>query len=431
MYLILAILAFNIIVIVHELGHFITARKMGIKVLEFSLFIGPRIFSFEKGGTTYSLRLFPVMAYVKMLGEEEASDSEEAFNNKPKYARALTAIGGPFANLLLAAVLLTAYFSIQGYYTMEIGQVAENSPAALAGIQKGDRIVSYDGKKTYILEDVIQFLYISRGEPAIVEIERDGEILRRELRPVRHPEAMEPKIGISLSAESDADSNVIKALSPGMPAEKAGLLAGDRIVEINGSAVDSGERLVELIKKNGMNQLEIKAQRDGAIVSVTLMPVEVRTEESYETGLRFLPARGNVIQSFGQAASFTYSIVRSVFYSPGWLFSGKAKVSDMMGPIGMVSTITTTVSQAPDIGQMFVYLMYITGLLSVAIGATNLIPFPMLDGGRLLLIAIEAVRGKPLSQEKESYISIVGFVLIILLGIYIAYNDILKLVVNR
>ncbi|NLK88153.1 MAG: RIP metalloprotease RseP, partial [Clostridiaceae bacterium] len=107
------------------------------------------------------------------------------------------------------------------------------------------------------------------------------------------------------------------------------------------------------------------------------------------------------------------------------------KVSDMMGPIGMVSTITTTVSQAPDIGQMLVYLMYITGLLSVAIGATNLIPFPMLDGGRLLLIAVEAVRGKPLSQEKESYISIVGFVLIILLGIYIAYNDILKLVVSR
>jgi regulator of sigma E protease len=431
MYLILALLAFNIIVIVHELGHFITARRMGIKVLEFSLFIGPKIFSFERGGTTYSLRLFPFMAYVKMLGEEEESDSEQAFNNKPKYARALTAFGGPFANLLLAAVLLTAYFSIQGYYTMEIGQVAENSPAALAGIQRGDRIISYDGKRTYILEDVIQFLYISKGEPALVEIERNGEKLTRQLRPVRYPEAVEPKIGISLSSESDTDSNVIQALSPGMPAEQAGLLAGDRIVEINGTAVDSSDKLIELVKSNGMDQLEIKAIRDGAQVNVTLMPVAVKTEESYETGLRFVTARGNVFESFGQAASFTYSIIRSVFYSPGWLFSGKAKVSDMMGPIGMVSTITTTVSQAPDVGQMLVYLMYITGLLSVAVGATNLLPFPMLDGGRLLLIAVEAVRGKPLSQEKESYISIVGFVLIILLGIYVAYNDILKIIVNR
>ncbi|NLK87562.1 MAG: RIP metalloprotease RseP, partial [Clostridiaceae bacterium] len=366
MYLILAILAFNIIVIVHELGHFITARKLGIKVLEFSLFIGPKIFSFERGGTTYSIRLFPVMAYVKMLGEEEESDSEQAFNNKPKYARALTAIGGPFANLLLAAVLLTAYFSIQGYYTMEIGQVVENSPAAVAGIQKGDRILSYDGKRTHILEDVIQFLYISKGEPAIVEIERDGERIERELRPIRHPESMEPKIGVSLSSENDADSNVIKALAPGMPAEQIGLQAGDRIVEINGNPVVSSERLVELVKENGMRELAIKAERDGTVVSVTLMPVEVKTEESYDIGLKFIPARGNVIESFGQAASFTYSIIRSVFYSPGWLFSGKAKVSDMMGPIGMVSTITTTVSQAPDIGQMLVYLMYITGLLSVA-----------------------------------------------------------------
>jgi regulator of sigma E protease len=430
MYLILAILAFNIIVIVHEVGHFITARKMGIKVLEFSLFIGPKIFSFERGGTTYSLRLFPVMAYVKMLGEEEESDSEQAFSNKPKYARALTAISGPFANLLLAAVLLTAYFSIQGYYSMEIGQVAENSPAARAGILNGDRIVSYDGKRTYILEDVIQFLYISKGEPVKIEIERDGEKLTRELRPIRHPESIDPKIGVSLSDEIEADSNVIKALSPGMPAGQVGLQAGDRIVEINGVSVDSGDRLVELVKENGMKELEIKAMRNGAEVRVTLTPVEMKTEEYYETGLKFVPARGNVIESFGQAVSFTYSIIRSVFYSPGWLFSGKAKVSDMMGPIGMVSTITTTVSQAPDVGQMLVYLMYITGLLSVAIGATNLLPFPMLDGGRLLLIAVEAVRGKPLSQEKESYISIVGFVLIILLGIYIAYNDILKIIAN-
>ncbi len=428
MNLILAILAFNIIVIVHEMGHFIIARKMGIKVLEFSLFIGPKIFSIDRGGITYSLRLFPIMAYVKMLGEEEASDNEAAFNNKPKYARALTALGGPAANILLAAVLLTAYFSIQGYYTVEIGQITQNSPAAEAGLQEGDKIVSYDGKRTYILEDIIQFLYISKGVPAKVEIERDGETLTRELVPVVHPQAMEPKIGVTLAAETEDNSNIIKALSPGMPAEQVGLRVGDKIVEINGTQVDSGTKLVELVKMNGLKELEIKAIRDGAVVNVTLEPVEVKSDESYDTGLKFIAVKGNVIESFGQAAAFTYSIIRSVFYSPEWLFTGKAKVSDMMGPIGMVSTITTTVKQAPDVGQMLAYLMYITGLLSVAVGATNMIPFPALDGGRLLLIAIEAVRGKPLSQEKESYISIVGFVLIILLGIYIAYNDILKIV---
>jgi regulator of sigma E protease len=112
----------------------------------------------------------------------------------------------------------------------------------------------------------------------------------------------------------------------------------------------------------------------------------------------------------------------------GWLVTGKVKLSEMMGPIGMVSTISTAVEQAPNVVDMLLYLMYITALMSIAIGATNLVPFPMLDGGRITLIGVEAIRGKPLSQEKEAYISMIGFVLIILLGIYAAYNDIVRLV---
>jgi regulator of sigma E protease len=134
----MAIIAFNIIVIAHELGHFLVAKKMGIKVLEFSLFIGPKLFSIERGGTTYSLRLFPIMAYVKLEGEEEESDSESSFNKKPKRARALTILGGPLTNLLLALVLLTAVYSINGYESTQLRYVAEDSPAAKAGLQAGD-----------------------------------------------------------------------------------------------------------------------------------------------------------------------------------------------------------------------------------------------------------------------------------------------------
>ena len=426
--MILAILAVNIMVIVHELGHFIIAKKMGIKVLEFSLFIGPEIFSITRGDTKYTLRLLPLMAYVKMEGEEEASDSENAFNNKPKYARALTIIGGPLANLLLAAVLLSTFFAIRGYETLEINSVSAGSPAAEAGLQPGDRLISYDGKRTYTTNDVVQFLYISKGEPVEIEYKRNGTVLRGKLTPIWHPESTAPKIGVLTDIGNPEGSNIIKEVSSGMPAEKAGLMAGDKIVEINGEEVDSAEKLVELVTANGINQLEIKALRDGAEVTVTLMPVEVSSEEWYETGLSFGARKGNIIEALGHSASFTYSIIRSVFYSPQWLITGKANVSDMMGPIGMVSTITTTVKQAPNVAQMILYLVYITGVFNIAIGATNLIPFPALDGGRLLLIGIEAVRGKPISPEKESYISLAGFIIIILLGIYIAYNDFLKLV---
>ena len=428
MNLVLAILAFNIIVIVHELGHFLAAKKFGIKVLEFSLFMGPKIFSIQRGDTMYSLRLFPIMAYVKMEGEEETSDSETAFSNKPKYARALTAFGGPLANLLLAAVLLTAVFAIQGYATTSIKRVAENSPATAAGIHPGDKIVSYDGKSVYMPLDVIQFIYVSKGVPAEVEYIRNGKKFTDTLKPKIIPASTSPKLGVSLGAEDDVDSNVIRALSKDFPAEKMGLQVGDRIVALNDTEIKTAKELMEFVSQNNLDPIDVKVVRGDSVVNTAITPIAVKAQEAYDVGIEFAAVKGGIIDSFGQAAVFTYSIVRSVVYSLGWLISGQAKLNEMMGPIGMVSTISTAVEQAPNFIEMLLYLMYITSLMSIAIGATNLVPFPMLDGGRLVLIGVEAIRGKPISQEKEAYISMVGFVLIILLGIYAAYNDIVRLV---
>ncbi len=428
MNIILAILAFNIIVIVHELGHFIAAKKFGIKVLEFSLFIGPRIFSWQRGDTTYSLRLFPIIAYVKMEGEEEESDRETAFSNKPKYARALTAFAGPLANLLLAAVLLAAVFTVQGHSTTRINRVVENSPATAVGIQPGDKIVSYDGKRVYIPLDMVQFLYVSKGVPAKVEYIRNGEKFTETLRPNIIPASTSPKLGVSLGTGNDENSNVIRALSPDLPAERMGLQVGDRIIALNNTEIKTAKELVEFVTQTGLNPISIKAMRGDSEVNVTITPIAVKSQERYDIGLEFASEKGGVIDSFRESAVFSYSIIRSTGYSLGWVITGKAKLSEMMGPIGIVSTINTAVEQAPNIMEMFLYLIYITSLMSIAIGATNLVPFPMLDGGRLVLIGIEAIRGKPLGKEKEAFISMAGFVMIILLGIYAAYNDIVRIV---
>jgi len=430
MNLVMAILAFNIIVIVHEFGHFLIAKKMGINVLEFSLFVGPKIFSFERGGTTYSLRLFPVMAYVKMEGEEEESTSESSFNKKPKYARALTVLGGPLANLLLALVLLTAFYSIDGYQSTHLSFVAENSAAAKAGLQEGDRIISYDGKRTVLPIDFIQFLYVSKGVPSEIEYERDGKRFTGTLEPVHHPETLSPMLGISLSNKNTADSNVITALSPGMPAEKMGLQVNDRIVALDGIKIGTADELIAYVRQNGLKPIEVTVLRGDARVNAEVTPVEVKTEEYYDVGFAFSQNKAGFFESLKQAAVFTGSIVRSVGYSLYWLFTGQAKLSELTGPIGMVSTISTVVKQAPNIAQMLLYLMETTAFMSIAIGATNLIPFPMLDGGKLALIGVEAVRGKPISPQKEAAISMVGFVLLILLGIYAAYNDIINYIIG-
>jgi regulator of sigma E protease len=428
MSVIIAILAINIIIIAHELGHFIAAKKMGIKVLEFSLFIGPKILGFKRGDTTYTLRLIPVMAYVKLEGEEDDSDSKTAYRNKSLIARAITVMGGPLANLLVAVVILTAVFSISGYATTGIGYVEENSPAAAAGIRKGDRIVSYDGKRTYLPIDVIQFIYISRGAPAEIEYERDGERFSGTIEPVIHPASVSPKIGVALGGQGEADSNVITGLSPGMPAERTGLRVGDRIVALNGTEVQTAEELIAYVGQNGTEPIEVKVERDGAEINVTVTPVEVKSDEWYDVGMLFMPERGGFFKSLAQSATYTFSVVRSTGYSLVWLITGKANVGELIGPIGMVSTISAAVRQAPNIYDMLLELLNTTALFSIALGATNLIPFPVLDGGRLVLLLVEAARGKPLSQEKEAYISMVGFALIILLGIFVAYNDIIRLV---
>ena len=425
---ILAFIAFNVIVIVHELGHFLAAKKFGIKVDEFSLFIGPKIWSTQRGETTYSIRLFPIMAYVKMEGEEEASASERAFNNKPRYARALTAFGGPLANLILAAILLTILFSIRGYETNEISKIGKDSPAAAAGLMEGDKITGYDGKSAFLPLDVMQFLYISKGKTADIEYVRNNVKYNKTIKPEIIPAYTKYMLGVGFLQENDTPTNTISSLVPGYPAEMIGLRAGDKIVKLNNTDISTGIDIQNFFAENRDKEVSIKAIRNNAEINVSIVPKEDKIPEQYILGLEFTVKSGNLWESFKGSAVFTYSIIRSVGYSLVWLITGQVQFSQMMGPIGMVSSIGTAVQQGPNLMAKLLYLLYTTGLMSVAIGATNLIPFPMLDGNRLLLIGMEAIRRKPLKPEKEAFISMVGFVLIILIAVYAAFNDIMRLI---
>ncbi len=425
---ILAFVAFNVIVIVHELGHFLAAKKFGIKVEEFSLFVGPKLWSIQRGETTYSLRLFPIMAYVKMEGEEEASTSERAFNNKPRYARALTAFGGPLANLILAAVLLTIVFSLQGYSTTEISRIDENSPATAAGLQVGDKITGYGGKGVYLPLDVMQFLYVSKGKTTDVEYIRNNVKNKSTIDPEIIAASTAYRLGVGFSVSTGPDSNVIKSITPGYPAEKVGLMAGDRIVKIDDVPVSDRSQLVSYLEKTKDKEVSITVLRKNNEINVNITPKPDKIPEQYLLGIEFTEKTGSLWDSFRESIVFSYSIVRSVGYSLVWLVTGQVELNQMMGPIGMVSTIGTAVEQGPNTMAKLIYLLQMTGLMSIAIGATNLIPFPMLDGNRILLIGIEAIRRKPLKPEREAFISMVGFVLIILIAVYAAFNDIMRLI---
>lgn len=429
MNLLVAFLAFDFIVLAHELGHFIVAKLSGIKVLEFSLFVGPKLYSFQKGETTYSLRLIPILAYVKMEGEEEESTSERAFNKKPVSIRAAVIAAGPLMNLLVAIILLFIVFSITGFDTTTVSSVDENSPAYIAGIKEGDRITAYDGKNIYKPVDVYQFLYVLKDKPVEIEFERDGEKITRNYVPQVLPEQERYLFGFTVKEISGDNSNVVQDISPKSPAELGGLRVNDRIIGFGDTAITSKQEIDNFMKLHQGGEIEVTVLRNGEKNILTITPRLQTIPEQYYAGMTFTYTKGGFFETLKQTFLYTHSTVRSVPYSVFWLVSGQVSISQLMGPVGMVVTIGEVVDQSrSNIKDLLVNLMNITGLFSIALGATNLLPLPALDGNKLLLLAVEKIRKKPIPPEKEALISMVGIVLIMGLAVIALYNDIMRLV---
>lgn len=418
----LIILAFNFIIFIHELGHFIVAKLSGIKVEEFSMFVGPKLFSIKRGETQYSIRLFPILAYVKMEGEEEASDSERSFTRKSVPVRAAVIAAGPLSNLFAAFVLIAIYFSITGFTNTTVDKVIVDSPAYKAGIREGDQIVSYGNIPVYQNFDVFQFLYVSKGEPTKVTVKRGGE------KETLYLEPLVKQYFLGFSPTSDqAKTNIVAAVSPDSPAQKAGMLEGDEIVKLNGIEVSTFQEISSFFQKNKENPLEITVIRNGETTVLNAFPMKV-AEPSYDIGISFEYRRGNIVETIGQAALFTYSNARMVPYTLMWLFQGKINMLQMSGPVGIVTSMNDVVQQSPNMWDAILNLLSITAFISIAVGATNLIPFPALDGSKLVFILVEAIRRKPIPIEKEAFIMTIGFFLLIGLAIFITSNDIFRLV---
>ncbi|WP_010252257.1 RIP metalloprotease RseP [Acetivibrio cellulolyticus] len=424
MKILMIILAFNFILIIHELGHFIVAKLSKIKVEEFSLFIGPKLFSITRGETTYSIRLFPVLAYVKMEGEDEESASENAFYKKPVWVRAAVIAAGPLANIISALIIITIYYSISGYQTMNVSEISQNSAAYNAGLEVGDKIVEYDNKRVYQPLDVIQFLYISKGKPAEVKVSRNGEIYNLTMEPEIIPSEKRFMLGFSAS---DQESNLVGTVTKGGPGDQGGLKSGDRIVELNDTEVKNIDEIRKFLNKNKNNPLKMTVERSGELIVLNATPEETTTTEQYAVGFNFGYAKGDIFASMKQGALFAYCNTRNVAYALAWLFTGKATIGEMMGPVGIVSTMNEAVQSTPTMMDAILTILNLTAFISVAVGATNLIPFPALDGSKLVILAIEAVRRKPIPIEKEAIITTIGFFILIGFSIFVSINDVARL----
>lgn len=426
MSIILTLIVFSILVFVHEFGHFIMAKKNGIYVVEFSIGMGPRLFSFDKGETKYSWKLIPFGGACQMLGEDEDEDVENdrAFNNKSVWARMVVLAAGPVFNFFLAFVLSVIIIGSVGYDPCIALKQDEGTAAYDAGIQEGDVITEYNGENIVIARDLLLEEYISTvtSDSINVKYKRDG----KEYETVVKPKKVY-SMGISFYADDKPAeiSGVVKESA----IEAAGIKAGDVITSLNGTEIKKGKDISEYLDKNPLtgDDIEITVERKDKTITKTIAP---RT--TYSTGLAYSSGRvktgplGVLRYSLTEMRYDTEYVIKSLWM----LVSGKIGADAVSGPVGIADVVDQTYQESKSDGAFYVFLniAYLTVLFSVNLGVLNLLPFPALDGGRLLFVIIEAIRRKPVPKEKEAVVHLIGMAILMAFMVFVLFNDIKKLI---
>ena len=435
---IIAFLIFSLLVLFHEFGHFLVARLNGVAVEEFSLGYGPRLLSFVKGGTRYSLKILLFGGSCRMKGmlpewAEDGSISdtppeEGSFLAASPGRRAAIVFAGPLFNFILAFLGALIVISVVGYDPALVTHVTEDSHAYEAGLRQGDLVTSFMGHRVSIGRDIdTWFLFddLQEGQPVTVTYERDGQ--KQSISYI--PDSVR-RYMLGLTYNADDSEAVINAVSVKSPLESAGVRAGDVITAVNGEPVATGEALFQYFADHPMDgsAVNLSLSRGGRAWETEVTPVytdDVRLGFAYNLGrVRTTPVR-TVLYGLIEVRYWIVSTVKSV----GSLFTGRFSVNDLSGPVGVADVVGTTYEQAKKEGPLMTWMNMINLviLLSANLGVMNLLPIPALDGGRLLFILIEAVRGKPVNQNVEAALQTAVALLLIVLMVYIFYHDLTML----
>lgn len=424
--ILVAIIIFSVIVVFHELGHFLLAKKNGIEVTEFSLEMGPRLLSTVKGNTRYSLKLFPIGGSCMMVGEDGEEDGPGSFGHASVWGRISVVAAGPIFNFILAFVFALVITSVMGYDPPKVLSVEENSPAEEAGLQVGDIITSFQGKPISIGRDISLYesLYGMQQDQIKMTVKRDGKKIDLNFKA-----ASEKKYMLGFSYVPDGEPEITEVFVDGAMM-KAGVLAGDVITAVDGTKVSTGEELQTYLGEHplGENAVTITVSRDGKEKEFTVQPT-VRTQVSTGFVYNLYREKTNFFGVLKYSAVEVRYWISSTIDSLGLLIKGTFRVNDLSGPVGIVDAIGSSVEEAKSEGTvvMWMQMFYWAILLSANLGVMNLLPLPALDGGRLVFLLIEAVTKKKVNPNIEGMIHFAGFVLLMALMVFVFMNDIKRL----
>jgi len=430
----------GILVLVHEFGHFAVAKLCGVRVETFSIGMGTRLFGFKHGDTDYRLSLLPLGGYVKMAGEmgsDKSSGDPGEYASHPRWQRILILCAGPAANFLLALLLLAAVYMghnvVPDYLSMPavVDYVRPGSPAAAAGLQRGDRIVRFDGVQHPTWDTIFQHAVMNLKHTVHVEVEQGGQ--QKQLT-LHLPAESNPSnftlsdVGFTLG-EQDKPLKVSQ-VQPGMPGAKAGLKAGDEILSIDGTALHSLMSMVLYLRHNGSRPVTLDLLRNGKPTTMVVTPtkaVEPDGTPAYEIGFRVEPPPSHIERlSLPQAFSKSVhdnikdtTLVADVLHR---LVTARMSLRTLSGPVG-IARMTGEVAALPGWAPMMAW----TANISLQLGLINLLPIPILDGGNILFLLIESVMRHDLNEQFKERVFQAAFVFLVLLMVFIVFSDLSKI----
>ena len=412
------VLILGITVFIHELGHFMFAKKYGVHVYEFSIGMGPKLFKFNRKNdeTDYCIRLFPIGGFVQMAGEEVEVDEdipeEKRLTSKPPFQRFMIMIAGVMMNFILAIVLL---FGIALFNTVSLNNVyIDNS--SIEGLNNGDKIVAINNNFVNNYDKLALEMTVAGSEEFTMTLkDKEGKKYDVKINPIEVGKSNLPyglEYGFSVSNLTIDKSSI------------EGLNKGDKIVKINGDKVTDYSTLLSMVDKNKKGFLLTLEDKNGSIKDIKIDVDEKKEDTSLGFSYGFY-LKGNkqkgLIAAFKYAGAKFISSIEQMIFTVVYLITGKISLGMMSGPIGIYNVVDAYSTTG------IVNIISLLCLICINVGFINILPFPAFDGGHVVFIIIEKIKGSKVDPKIENTIHNIGFILLMILMIVITYNDIIKI----
>ena len=418
----------GVLIFVHELGHFLVARRHGVRVITFSLGFGPKILKVTRGNTEYCVSAIPLGGYVKMAGEtpeDPRSGQPDEFLSKTKWQRFQILFAGPAMNILLAVVVL-AFVLAQGAQVKAfldeppvIGAVLPGSPAEKAGLKAGDRVLTVAGREIATWEALDMAIGTRPDRDVALTVLRDGRTVATMVRPVPQGRFEIGNIGAQPHVHP-----VVASVVSGKRADQAGIKTGDVILAVNGEEMNTQKHLVDVISGNAGKPIQLTIKRNGQELALTVTP-----ELEGSRGMLGVQLDIGETKWFkpGPLEAIRLSVQRNIensgliFRTLGGLFTGETSVRALQGPVSIAQLSGESAQEG------FLALLGLMAILSINLGIINLMPVPVLDGGHILIMALEGLARRDFSMQVKEKMLLAGFVVLMMLMVTVIYNDLTRI----